>query len=150
MAFLAIVDDAGEGLPSVVELKEGLAMLDRRNLMLGAFAATAVTAVPTSAMALQNLTIDPSLTNLPGLKIAPEFYPVVVPVKRKFEVGSIHVISSQHFLYYIAKPGRAICSRNALTSAGMPPSQSGNSRTICSAHWIASWVLFNCSGTVPD
>jgi lipoprotein-anchoring transpeptidase ErfK/SrfK len=108
MAFLASVDDAGEGLPSAVEMKEGLAMLDRRNLMLGAFAATAVTAVPTSAMAMQSLTIDSSLTNLPGLKIAPEFYPVVVPVKRKFEVGSIHVISSQHFLYYIAKPGQAI------------------------------------------
>lgn len=43
-----------------------------------------------------------------GLKIAPEYYPTIVTVKRDFEVGSIHVVSSKHFLYYIARPGTAI------------------------------------------
>ncbi len=43
-----------------------------------------------------------------GLKIAPEFYPTIVPVKRDFPVGSIIVISSKHFLYFIARPGKAI------------------------------------------
>jgi lipoprotein-anchoring transpeptidase ErfK/SrfK len=43
-----------------------------------------------------------------GLTIAPELYPTVVPVKRTFPVGSIIVISSKHFLYFIARPGVAI------------------------------------------
>lgn len=43
-----------------------------------------------------------------GLQIAPQFYPVVVNVRRDLEVGSIIVLSDQHFLYYIVKPGRAI------------------------------------------
>ena len=83
-------------------------MLDRRNLIVRALATTAAIALPKSALATQDLSIDPALMQLSGVNIAPEFYPVVVPVKRKFEVGSIHVIASQHFLYYIAKPGRAI------------------------------------------
>jgi lipoprotein-anchoring transpeptidase ErfK/SrfK len=43
-----------------------------------------------------------------GLTIAPEFYPTIVPVKKDFPVGSIIVISSKHFLYFIARPGKAI------------------------------------------
>ncbi len=43
-----------------------------------------------------------------GLTIAEELYPAVVPVKRSFPVGSIIVISSKHFLYFIARPGTAI------------------------------------------
>ncbi len=45
---------------------------------------------------------------IPGLTIAPELYPTIVPVKKEFAVGSIIVLSSRHFLYYIARPGRAI------------------------------------------
>lgn len=45
---------------------------------------------------------------LAGLTLAPELYPVEVTVKRDFAPGSIIVVSSQHFLYYITKPGHAI------------------------------------------
>ena len=43
-----------------------------------------------------------------GLKIAPQFYPVSVPVRRDLEPGSIIVLSNQHFLYYIVEPGVAL------------------------------------------
>ena len=43
-----------------------------------------------------------------GLTIAEELYPTIVPVKRSFPVGSIIVISSKYFLYFIARPGIAI------------------------------------------
>lgn len=43
-----------------------------------------------------------------GLTIAEDLYPTIVPVKRSFPVGSIIVISSKHFLYFIARPGTAI------------------------------------------
>lgn len=43
-----------------------------------------------------------------GLTIAEELYPTIVPVKRSFPVGSITVISSKYFLYFIARPGTAI------------------------------------------
>ena len=60
------------------------------------------------AFAAQNVTLDPALQAIPGLTIKPEFYPTVVTVKRQFAAGSIHVVSSHHFLYYIVRPGTAI------------------------------------------
>jgi lipoprotein-anchoring transpeptidase ErfK/SrfK len=45
---------------------------------------------------------------LPGLTIAPELYPVEVPVKRDFPAGSIIILSSKRFLYFITRPGHAI------------------------------------------
>ena len=88
--------------------------LDRRTFIL----ATVVLGVASrsgSAMAAQ--TADPPLVvetvgsaeaPLAGLTLAPELYPVEVTVKRDFAPGSIIVVSSQHFLYYITKPGHAI------------------------------------------
>lgn len=45
---------------------------------------------------------------LPGLSIAPELYPVELRVRRDLVPGSIIVISSKHFLYFITKKGWAI------------------------------------------
>jgi lipoprotein-anchoring transpeptidase ErfK/SrfK len=81
-------------------------MIDRRSFIAAA-AATAVTgAAPAHAFGEPDITLPPA--PLPGLKIAPELYPTLVRVKRSFEPGSIHVISSQHFLYYVVKPRFAI------------------------------------------
>ena len=70
-----------------------------------------------SGQAMAAQTADPPLAvetvgsagaPLAGLTLAPELYPVEVTVKRDFAPGSIIVVSSQHFLYYITKPGHAI------------------------------------------
>jgi lipoprotein-anchoring transpeptidase ErfK/SrfK len=45
---------------------------------------------------------------LPGLKIAPEFYPVLVSVGTDYAPGQIIVLSSQHYLYLIVSKGWAI------------------------------------------
>lgn len=45
---------------------------------------------------------------LPGLKIAPEFYPVLVSVGTEYAPGQIIVLSSQHYLYLIVRKGWAI------------------------------------------
>jgi lipoprotein-anchoring transpeptidase ErfK/SrfK len=83
-------------------------MMDRRSLMTGALAAAALggRAAPVAAMTRAEIVLPPA--PIAGLKIAPELYPTVVRVKRSFEPGSIHVISSQHFLYYIVQPRTAI------------------------------------------
>jgi lipoprotein-anchoring transpeptidase ErfK/SrfK len=80
---------------------------DRRTF-IGAAAASAVLGL-TGGPALAAKT-DLAIPSDPiqGLKIAPELYPTIVNVKRSFPVGSIIVISSKYFLYYIAKPGIAI------------------------------------------
>ena len=82
-------------------------MLTRRLFAQG-IAATglAVAASPALAMIGQDIILPPA--PLEGVSIAPEFYPTVLRVKREFEPGSIIVISSQHFLYYIVRPGVAI------------------------------------------
>ncbi|OYX44122.1 MAG: hypothetical protein B7Z02_07005 [Rhodobacterales bacterium 32-67-9] len=82
-------------------------MYDRRSfvghglsaLALGALAAPAGAATPP---------IEIPSEPIPGLTIAPEFYPTVVRVRSDLEPGSIHVISSEHFLYYIARKRTAI------------------------------------------
>ncbi len=43
-----------------------------------------------------------------GLKIAPQYYPVSVSVRRDLEPGTIIVLSNQHFLYYIVEKGIAL------------------------------------------
>lgn len=53
-------------------------------------------------------TVGSAEVPLPGLTIAPELYPLEVYVKRDFAPGSIIVLSSKHFLYYVTKPGHAI------------------------------------------
>lgn len=88
-------------------------MLKRRSLLMSALAGLAVLPGATRAAAgVAAPLIDPSLGSaeapLAGLTIAPEFYPVEVRVKRSFVPGTVHVLSSQHFLYYIVKPGLAI------------------------------------------
>ena len=45
---------------------------------------------------------------LPGLKIAPDLYPVEVTVRRDLVPGSIIVLSSHYYLYLITAKGRAI------------------------------------------
>ena len=50
----------------------------------------------------------PPASPCPDLVIGPEFYPTVVRVRRDLEPGSIHVLSSRHFLYYIDRRGVAI------------------------------------------
>jgi lipoprotein-anchoring transpeptidase ErfK/SrfK len=81
--------------------------MDRRDLIAGG-AALAVLSATQAAWANQPppLTLPPA--PIPGLTIAPEFYPTLVSVKREFPEGSIIVLSSQHYLYYIARPGTAI------------------------------------------
>ena len=81
-------------------------MIDRRSLIATAAAAAVAGAAPAHAFGKPDIALPPA--PLPGLKIAPELYPTLVRVKRSFEPGSIHVISSQHFLYYIVKPRFAI------------------------------------------
>lgn len=92
-------------------------MLDRRIFLgsslaaatLAAAGARAETVTKAAAAAVPEMVVAPPEARFPaGLKIEPQFYPVVVNVRRDLEVGSIIVLSSQHFLYYIAKPGRAI------------------------------------------
>ncbi len=94
-------------------------MLDRRSMMVSALAAGAMLqarpALAMSAFAMQVAkppiapeTLGSAEAPLPGLTIAPEHYPVEVTVKRDFAPGSIIVLSSQHFLYFITKPGHAI------------------------------------------
>ena len=82
-------------------------MLTRRQFAQGtATAALTLAATPALAMIGDDITLPPA--PLPGVSIAPEFYPAVFRVKREFEPGSIIVISSQHFLYYIVRKGVAI------------------------------------------
>ncbi len=82
-------------------------MLTRRQFTLGLAATGLVTAAaPAFSMIGDDIVLPP--VPLEGVNIAPEFYPTILRVKREFEPGSIIVISSQHFLYYIARKGVAI------------------------------------------
>lgn len=83
-------------------------MPDRRALVTGALAAGMFAALPPAARAAAGQATATSAQPVPGLTIAPEFYPTVMRVKRSFVQGSIHVLSSQHFLYFIDKPGWAV------------------------------------------
>ncbi len=98
----------------------------RRDLILSALAASAVARpgmaqaltseaapvalVPTKAWTapLDPVTLGSAEAPLPGLTIAPELYPVEVTVKPEFTPGSIIVLSSQHYLYFITRKGHAI------------------------------------------
>jgi lipoprotein-anchoring transpeptidase ErfK/SrfK len=92
-------------------------MPDRRTLILSG---TALAAAHLAAPALGQVLAPPKLqpldaaglgsaeTPLPGVTIAPELWPVLVRVKPEFAPGSIIVLSSKYFLYYITRKGHAI------------------------------------------
>jgi lipoprotein-anchoring transpeptidase ErfK/SrfK len=82
-------------------------MIDRRFLMQAAAAAAAM-ALARPAAALPAVEPPPPSTPIPGLTLAPELYPTVVTVRRDLVPGSIHVLSSKHYLYYIVRKGVAI------------------------------------------
>ncbi|MCB2110599.1 MAG: L,D-transpeptidase [Defluviimonas sp.] len=82
--------------------------MKRRNVLLcgAALMAAGLPACAAAALAENDIALPPA--PLPGVSIAPELYPTIVRVKADFVPGSIHVLSSQHFLYYIARKGLAI------------------------------------------
>lgn len=82
-------------------------MIDRRFLIQAAAAAAAM-ALARPAAALPAVEPPPPSTPIPGLTLAPELYPTVVTVRRDLVPGSIHVLSSKHYLYYIVRKGVAI------------------------------------------
>lgn len=82
-------------------------MLTRRQFAYG-LATTGLAATATPALALWTPDITLPAAPIPGVNIAPEFYPAIFQVRRDLAPGSIHVISSQHFLYYIVRKGIAI------------------------------------------
>lgn len=82
-------------------------MIDRRFLMQGAAAAAAMT-LARPAEAIPAVEPPPPSAPIPGLTLAPELYPTVVTVRRDLAPGSIHVLSSKHYLYYIVRKGVAI------------------------------------------
>lgn len=96
--------------------------MDRRTFMGATLAASALAAGTARAAETQTAALPaPSQPAKPemimaapenrfpaGLKIAPQFYPVSVSVRRDLEPGSIIVLSNQHFLYYIVEPGVAL------------------------------------------
>lgn len=82
-------------------------MLTRRQFAQSA-AAFGLTLVAAPALALRTEDIVLPPAPIPGVGIAPELYPTIVSVKSEFEPGSIHVLSSRYFLYYIARKGVAI------------------------------------------
>lgn len=82
-------------------------MLTRRQFSLSLMASgLATVAAPAFPMIGEEIVLPPA--PIAGVDIAAEFYPTILPVKREFEPGSIIVISSQHFLYFIARKGVAI------------------------------------------
>lgn len=82
--------------------------IDRRTVVTTALSAAACAwaGVPAAAAATGPLKIPSG--PIEGVNIAADLYPTIVSVKRTFPVGSIIVVSSKYFLYYIAKPGVAI------------------------------------------
>lgn len=83
--------------------------VNRRNFVLAAGAVGAAAALPgaaRAAFAKDDLKIPAG--PIEGLTIAPELYPTIIRVKPEFAPGSIIVISSEYFLYYIARKGVAI------------------------------------------
>ncbi|MCX7889404.1 MAG: L,D-transpeptidase [Rhodobacteraceae bacterium] len=83
-------------------------MMDRRTFVATGLSAAAVSGLARPAAAITAAEIKLPPAPIPGVNIAPQFYPTVVRVKKDFPAGSIVVVSSQHFLYYIVKPGLAI------------------------------------------
>ncbi len=85
-------------------------MLDRRVFLQGTVAALALAPLAAGATeAPPEMVVAPAERRLPaGLKIAKQFYPVEVTVRRDLAPGSIIVVSAQHFLYFITAKGRAI------------------------------------------
>lgn len=82
-------------------------MLTRRKFTYGlATAGVAATATPALALWAPDITLPAA--PIPGVNIAPEFYPTLVEVRRDLAPGSIHVLSNQHFLYFIVRKGLAI------------------------------------------
>lgn len=81
---------------------------NRREFVAGGLATVALAGTGMPSFAAQDAPLTIPGGPIEGLTIAPEFYPTIVNVKRDLEVGSIHVISSKHFLYYIARKGVAI------------------------------------------
>lgn len=79
-------------------------MLRRRGFIVGGAVAGALAVLSRPALAAA----EPVYLDIGGPQIAPELMPQEVWVKRDFAPGSIIVVSSSHFLYYIFKPGRAI------------------------------------------
>lgn len=82
--------------------------MERRDFLMCSVAAGVVGLAGSPALANAQVPLKIPAGPIEGLKIAPEFYPTIVRVKKDFVPGSIHVVSSQHFLYYIARPGTAI------------------------------------------
>lgn len=83
-------------------------MMDRRTALMSGLALAALGAAPSSALAAIAQPITLPAGPIPGLTIAAEFYPTVVRVRRDFEPGTIHVLTSQRFLYLITGKGQAI------------------------------------------
>lgn len=82
-------------------------MLTRRQFSQGLAATGLVTAAaPAFSMIGEEIVLPPA--PIAGVNIPAEFYPTILRVKREFEPGSIIVISSQHFLYFVARKGVAI------------------------------------------
>ncbi|MFN0116331.1 MAG: L,D-transpeptidase [Paracoccaceae bacterium] len=92
--------------------------MKRRGFIASAAALLAVSAAG-SAEALSQGPIVLPKAPIEGLTIAPEFYPSVIAVKRTFPAGSIIVVSAEHFLYYIVRPGRAIRYGVAVGRSGL-------------------------------
>lgn len=82
-------------------------MLTRRQFAHG-LAAAGIAATATPALAIWAPDVTLPAAPIPGVNIAPEFYPMLVEVRRDLAPGSIHVLSNQHFLYYIVRKGLAI------------------------------------------
>lgn len=76
--------------------------------LLSTFRAARATETPAPDLPLAAETLGSAESPLPGLSIAPELYPLEVRVRPEFAPGSIVIISSQHFLYFITRPRRAI------------------------------------------
>ncbi|MGB3178690.1 MAG: L,D-transpeptidase [Albidovulum sp.] len=83
-------------------------MFKRREAIAAGIGALSLFVPQGPVFAAKPILSDPLTAPIPGLTIAPEFYPAVVRVKRSFEPGSIHVVSSQHYLYLITSRGQAI------------------------------------------
>lgn len=82
-------------------------MLTRRQFTNG-LAAAGLATMATPALALRAPDLTLPAAPIAGVNIAPELYPTIVQVRRDLAPGSIHVISSQYFLYFIARKGVAI------------------------------------------
>jgi len=81
-------------------------MLNRRQFCQTVAAAGLVAASPARASISQDIVLPAA--PIEGVSIAAELYPTIMQVKNEFVPGSIIVISSQHFLYYIVSKGVAI------------------------------------------